>query len=128
MGILAPNREGTAQQIPIDWNPRDQWPLDTWGIYPQNGIPDNAKQQSVSMGQPVYSINLGPSTISSTGSLGSTWAIPAHTQKAEAAMKWINLIQTDRYFADTYIYGVEGVNYTRVSDDVDQQHFVSGFG
>lgn len=104
--------------IPIEWNPRDQWALDTWGIYPQNGIPDNATQQSVSMGQPVYSINMGPATITANGTLGSTWAIPAHTQKAEAAMKWIKLIQTDRYFADTYIYGIEGVNYNRISEDV----------
>lgn len=108
----------SEDNIPMDWNPRDQWALNTWGIYPQNGIPDNAAQQTVSMGQPVYSINLGPATISSSGSLGSAWAIPAYSKKTEAALKWINLIQTDRFFADTYVYGIEGVNYKRVSDDV----------
>ena len=108
----------TEDNIPMDWNPRDQWPLDTWGIYPQNGIPDNAAQQSVSMGQPVYSLDIGEPTISASGALGSSWCITSYSPKAEAAMKWINLIETDKTYADMMVYGVEGVNYTRDSEDV----------
>ena len=108
----------SEDNIPLDFNPRDQWALDTWGIYPQNGIPDNAAQQSVSMGQSVYSINIGHGTISASGALGSTWCITSYSEKADAAMKWINLIETDKTYADMMVYGIEGVNYTRDSEDV----------
>ena len=108
----------TEDNIPMDWNPRDQWPLDTWGIYPQNGVPDNANQQTVSMGQPVYSKDITPASITATGALGSTWCVAAYSPKADAAMKWINLVETDKAYADMFIYGIEGVHYTRDSEDV----------
>lgn len=108
----------SEENIPLDWNPRDQWTLGTWGVYPQNAIPDNAAQQTVSMGVPVYSISITQYSISQAGTLGSTWAIPAYSPKAEAALKWIQLIETDRAFADMMIYGIEGVNYTRDSEEV----------
>lgn len=108
----------SEDNIPLDWNPRDQWTLGTWGVYPQNAVPDNAAQQSVSMGLPVYSISITQYSVSQAGTLGSTWAIPAYSTKAEAALKWIQLIETDHAFADMMVYGIEGVNYTRDSEDV----------
>lgn len=104
--------------IPIDWNPRDQWLLGTWGVYPQNAIPDNAAQQTITMGIPVYSISITQYSISQSGTLGSTWAIPAYSKKADAALKWIQLIETDPAFADLMVYGIENVNYTRDSEEV----------
>lgn len=108
----------SEDNLPLDWSPKDQYTQGTWGVYPQNAIPDNAAQQTVSMGVPVYSISITQYSISQAGALGSAWAIPAYSTKAEAALKWIQLIETDPAFADMMIYGIEGVNYTRDSEEV----------
>lgn len=108
----------SEDNISLDWDSRDQVEAIQYGIYPANAVPDNAVQQSVAWGHPVYSINITPSVILSTGALGSAWAIPAYSSKAEAALKWVQLIETDQVFADLFIYGIEGIDYTRDSAEV----------
>lgn len=108
----------SEDNIPLDWNPRDFVNSADYAIYPANAVPDNAAQQSATFGHDVYSIYITPATILSTGALGSTWAIPAYSQKAEAALKWVQLLETDQAFADLFIFGIEDVDYTRDSADV----------
>ena len=104
--------------VSLEWDPRDQVRAAAYGIYPNDGVPNDAAQQSATWGHPVYSIEATPATILSTGALGSAWAIPAYSDKADAALRWVQLVQTDKAFADLFIYGVEGVHYTRDSEDV----------
>lgn len=108
----------SEDNISLDWDPRSFVKSTDYGIYPCNAIPDNANQQSTSWGHQVYDKYITPATILTTGTIGSTWAITSYSPKAEAAMKWIQLVETDHTYADMFIYGIEGVHYTRDSEDV----------
>lgn len=108
----------SEDNISLTFDPRPFVNSQDYAMYIVSEIPDQVAQQSATYGHPVYSIPIGPATILSTGTLGSTWTIPAYSDKVEAAMKWIQLVETDQAYADMFIFGIEGVNYNRISDQI----------
>ncbi len=63
-----------------------------------------------------YMKEVVPPIVNSASNLGATWSLTAYTEKVDACMKWIELLQTDKAYADLFIFGEEGVQYTREAD------------
>ncbi len=51
--------------------------------------------------------------ISSNGALGSCYAVSANSKKADACLKFLELLYTDQTLADLWTWGIEGENYTK---------------
>ena len=79
-------------------------------------VPDNQNQASTRYGVDVYIKEVPQKSVINSSATGSGWCIPQYTEKADAVMKWLTLLNTDTEFADLFIYGIEGVNYTREAD------------
>lgn len=93
----------------------------TSGSYAISGwstVPDNVNNASTRFGVPVYIHEVGEKYVTSSSNLGSGWAIANHSQKADACLKWLELVNTDQEFADLWIYGIEGKQYTRDENGV----------
>ena len=56
--------------------------------------------------------------ITTSGSTGSLLAISAASKNPERAMKFINLLYTDKSLQNLLAYGIEGTHYEKVSDNV----------
>lgn len=78
--------------------------------------PDNANNAFTRYGVEVYALEIGERTTTSTSMLGSYYAISAKTKKADACMKFIELLLTDPYLADLYTFGIEGKHFTYNAD------------
>lgn len=76
-------------------------------------VPDNVNNASTRYSVPVYLHEAGEKYVTSSSNLGSGWAIANYSQKADACLKWLELVNTDQEFADLWVYGVEGKQYTR---------------
>ena len=76
-------------------------------------VPDNVNNAMTRYGVPVYLHEVGEKYVTSSSNLGSGWAIANYSQKADACLKWLELVNTDQEFADLWIYGIEGKQYTR---------------
>ncbi|MBQ9251192.1 MAG: extracellular solute-binding protein [Clostridia bacterium] len=48
---------------------------------------------------------------------GSMFGIPVTSQNPAAAMKYLNLMHSDKELVNLMLFGVEGVNYTKVNDE-----------
>ncbi len=79
-------------------------------------VPDSANNLKDRYGVDCYVREVTDNIITSNSALGSGWAIAAHSKKADACMKWLQLVNTDAAFADIWLYGVEGTHYTREAD------------
>ncbi len=63
-----------------------------------------------------YMKEVVPPIVNSSSNIGATWSLTAYTEKVDACMKWLELLQTDKEFADLFIFGEEGIQYTREAD------------
>ena len=89
------------------------------GFYAISGwttVPDNQNQASTRYGVDVYVNEVTQKTVVNSSATGSGWAIPQYSEKADAVMKWLTLLNTDTEFANIFVYGLEGQNYTVESD------------
>ncbi len=87
-----------------------------YGLASWTSVPDNQQSACDMFGTEVYLNEFDNNYITQTSVLGSTWAIASYSSKADAAMKWIELVETDTKFADLFVYGIEGTDYTRDED------------
>lgn len=89
-----------------------------YGISIWNTVPDNENSASDRYGVPVYAIQITDNKITSDSALGSGWAISAKSTKADACLKYLQLLNTDTTLADLFVYGIEGTDYTKDADGV----------
>ncbi len=87
-----------------------------YGLASWTTVPDNEQSACDMFGTEVYINGFDNKYITQTSVIGSTWAVAAHSKNAEAALKWIQLMETDTEFADLFVYGIEGTDYTRTDD------------
>lgn len=87
------------------------WAFSTWTT-----IPDTDGQIKSQFDFDYILIPYSKNWISSSSALGSAFAIHSNSQKAEAALKFLEILNTDPIVADLFIYGIEGVHYTRTED------------
>ncbi len=116
------------EQVMSDY---DRKPYCKSGSYAMQGwvtVPDSANNLKDRYGVDCYVREVTDNIITSNAALGSGWAIAAHSKKADACMKWLQLINTDTAFADMWVYGVEGVHYTREADGSVTKVADSGWG
>ena len=93
-----------------------------------NTVPDNYNNVVARYGVDVYIHEVGDTVILSSSALGSGWSISGHSEKADACLKWLELLNTDTEFADLFAYGIEGKHYTRTADGVVDPIADSGWG
>ena len=63
-------------------------------------------------------VDLTPPVMANTETDGSMMAISVGSKHPEKAIKFLELLYTDKYLVNLMVYGVEGVHYTKVSDNV----------
>lgn len=118
-------------ELMIEWNEKGIWKEEqvmsdfSYADYVKSGsyalmgwttVPDNVNNCTDRYGVPVYVKEVTENYIQSDSAMGSGWAITAYSEKADACLKWLELINTDTEFADLWVYGIEGTNYTREAD------------
>ena len=61
-------------------------------------------------------ITMQPKYVVTTHAGGSMFGIPVTCQNPEAAMKYLNLMHSDKTLVNLMLFGAEGVNYTKIDD------------
>ncbi|MFD2329603.1 ABC transporter substrate-binding protein [Cohnella sp. GCM10020058] len=56
--------------------------------------------------------------VTTSSVMGSMLTIPTTSKNPERAMMFINLLHADKYLHNLFVYGIEGVHYEKVSDNV----------
>lgn len=92
----------------------------TYGITGWTTVPDNENECTKRYGVPVYLHEIG-SALTGDSALGSGWSIPAYSEKSDAALRWLQLLNTDTDFADIFVYGIEGSDFNRTADGLIEQ-------
>ncbi len=87
------------------------WAFTTWTT-----IPDTDGQIASQYDFEYILIPYSKNYITSESALGSAWAISSKSEKVDAALKFLTLLNTDKVVADLFVYGIEGVHYT-VNED-----------
>lgn len=90
-------------------------------------VPDMANNKKTAYGVDVYVKEVTDSYVVSTTAMGSGWAINNMSEKADACLKWLELLNTDTQFADMFMYGLEGEHYTRNASGVVSKIADSGW-
>ena len=101
-----------------DWNGDTAAKEGKVGLYHWSTTPDNQKNCSTRMNREMLVAEITDNYVASSSVLGSCYAISAKTKNADACLKFFQLLETDKTLADLYCYGIEGEDYTRISDDV----------
>jgi len=104
------------EQIMSDYKYADFCESGSYAIMGWTTVPDNVNNCTDRFGVPVYIKEVSENYIKSDSAMGSGWAITAYSEKADACLKWLELINTDTAFADLWVYGIEGTHYTREAD------------
>lgn len=74
-------------------------------------------QISAMTGKPISMARLAQPYLSTTSVNAVSWGISANSQKAEAAMKFMNLTYSDKAVVNLLIYGIEGQDYVKADAD-----------
>lgn len=93
---------------------------DGYAITYWNNVPDNEGIYYSQKGHYGTFIQLSRVWLDGNSALGSCYAINAKSSKAEAAIKFIEVLETDRTVGDLAVFGQKDVNYT-----VDSEGFIS---
>ncbi len=93
---------------------------DGYAITFWNNVPNNEGNFYSQKGHYGTFIPLSEVWLDSNSALGSCYAINAKSSKAEAAIKFIEALETDRTVGDMAVFGQKDVNYT-----VDSEGFIS---
>lgn len=75
----------------------------------------------------VYYMTMSDTYLTSTSALGSAYSIASYTGNIDACMKFMDALYGNTEFADLCLYGIEGVNYTRLDDGSCQKIKDSGY-
>jgi len=72
---------------------------------------------SAQTGQPICMVRLGSPYLSTSSVNALTWGVSTLSENPDAALKFINLLFTDKEVINLVIYGLEGRDYVKVDDD-----------
>ena len=75
----------------------------------------------------IYYMTMSGTYLTSTSALGSAYSIASYTEDIDACMQFMDAIYSKPELADLYLYGIEGVNYTRLEDGSCQKIADSGY-
>ncbi len=91
-------------------------------------VPDGEGIASARFGIPCGIVELTGSYINTNSPFGSAYMINVNTQKADACLKFLELLSTDETLANLAVYGIEGKHYNLTEDGRVQTVENSGFG
>ncbi|WP_322806089.1 ABC transporter substrate-binding protein [Thermanaerothrix sp.] len=74
-------------------------------------------QISAQTGQPIRMVRLAQPYLSSTSVNALTWGVSTISKHPDVALKFINLLFTDKDVINLVIYGIEGRDYVKVDPD-----------
>ena len=89
------------------------------GFYIWMQVPDNKAQASSRYGMECEVIPTTKCYIDTDSAAGSALMVNAKTEKIDAVMKFVELLNTDRTLADLAVYGIEGKHYNLVDGKVE---------
>lgn len=89
-----------------------------WFLDRANTQPFADNMWSASYGYPVVSVPASDPIIYNWSVMGSMQAISANSDHPEEAMKFLNLLNTDATLRNMVDFGIEGVHYKKVSENV----------
>lgn len=109
------------------WNQAGYMPADVatnndYSLYQQSGkyafqgwttVPDNQQAASTRYGVDVIAKEVTGTYMDSNSALGSAWAISSNSRYADACLKFLQALNTDKTLADLFTYGIEGTHYTK---------------
>ena len=90
-------------------------------------VPDNINNATMRYGVDVYAIQLTGNYQNSSIALGSAYAIAAKSKKADACLRYLELLNTDTKLADMFVYGQEGVDFKYNADGLVEVSENSGW-
>ncbi len=99
-----------------DYKVDDYVQSETYAMYGWITVPNNEDLMNSRWGVDCYIRDITDKVVTSNTGYGSGWTIAGYTKKADACMKWLQLVNTDTTFADMWVYGIEGEQYTREAD------------
>lgn len=88
---------------------RDQ----TVGFAQWTNIPNSDAEAGRRAGTDVVTVPITKLWITGNSGIGSAYGLSSKTEKADACMKFLELLNTDQTLADLCTYGLEGVNYEK---------------
>lgn len=83
--------------------------------YMQNCKPGIDEQDSASAGTTLVSAVIGDAYSDTQKVTGFMWSLPSYTKKAEAAVKFLNLMYSDKDIVNLLDWGIEGTHYVKES-------------
>jgi putative aldouronate transport system substrate-binding protein len=99
-----------------DYNGLDYCTSGDFGITGWSTVPDNKNSYESRYNYEVYMADFTKNYVINTSNTMSGWSIPNYSEKADAALRWLELLQTDQKFADMFVYGVEGKQFNYTAD------------
>lgn len=115
------------EQIMSDYVAKDYLVSGSYALTGAPLVPDMANAKKTAYGPEVYVKEITDSYVVSNTAMGSGWAVNKMSQKADACLKWLELLNTDTEFADIFMYGLEGKQYTRNAEGVVEKIADSGW-
>lgn len=83
-----------------------------------DGQPYAEEIWSENLGYPVVSSQITDTWITNGSTTGSMMAVSSNSKNKEKAIKFLNLLNTDKELRNLINYGIEGTHYEKVSDNV----------
>lgn len=80
-------------------------------------MPGKDKSESISLGMDLTQIYITPTEKSNRETLGALLAIPKTSKHPDEAFKFIKMLYTDKTLINLMIWGQEGTDYTKKSDN-----------
>lgn len=90
-------------------------------------VPDGEAAATVRYGIPCGIVELTDNYINTNSPFGSAYMINVNTEKADACLKFLELLSTDETLANLAVYGIEGKHYNLTQDGRVQTVENSGF-
>ncbi len=81
------------------------------------GIPTADNIWTSRAGFPVTYVPIEKPIVTTSSGTGSMLAIPVTAQDKELSMKFINLLHSDVYLHNLFVYGIEDVHYKKIGDN-----------
>lgn len=105
-----PEGEATREnQVISDYANKEDW---AFMLQTTTPLMEETFSQNYNCG-PVVAIKMTNNWIHSDSAIGSVYGINQKSEKADACMKFLEVLMTDPVVADLACYGLEGVNYSR---------------
>ncbi|MBY9078347.1 ABC transporter substrate-binding protein [Paenibacillus sp. HN-1] len=88
--------------------------------------PDFDVQESISTGKDMASVELVQPVSTTEGVTGALWGVPYYSKNAEQAIKFLNLLFTDKEIVNLIDWGIEGTHYVKVPGQEDMIDYPEG--